>query len=134
MLYRLAVPLLLLLWALPLALHAQSPTALSALSGEFDDPSTLSEWTRLAEVEGWTDKLKTLDVDETAEGALYLEPYPSVWFYDYTAPLLFQEVEGNFIVTTRINVSGAPSSPTRPPPTSRSAPYTGTTTGSRTRR
>ena len=78
-----------------------------AFSDVFDDPTALSEWTRLAEVEGWTDKLKTLDVDATAPGALYLEPYPSVWFYAYTAPLLFKSVEGNFVVTTRIDVSGA---------------------------
>ena len=97
------------MWALPFALHAQPSADLPALSDEFDDPNALSEWTRLAEVEGWTNKLKTLDVDETTEGALYLEPYPSVWFYDYTAPLLFKRVEGNFMVTTRINVSGADS-------------------------
>ncbi|HHP7239948.1 hypothetical protein [Longibacter sp.] len=107
MLNRTLLSLLLLLWAAPLALHAQSPTDLSALSDEFNDPTALSEWTRLAEAEGWTDKLKTLDVDAPAPGALYLEPYPSVWFYDYTAPLLFKTVEGNFVVTTRIDVSGA---------------------------
>jgi hypothetical protein len=56
---------------------------------------------------GWADKLKVLDVNETTPGHLYLEPYPSVWFYDYTAPLLFKSVEGNFVVTTRIDVSGA---------------------------
>ena len=75
--YR-TILVLLLLWVIPPDLHAQSPTDLSALSDEFDDPSALSEWTRLADVECWTDKLKTLDVDETAPGALYLEPYPSV--------------------------------------------------------
>jgi len=107
--HRLATSLLFLLWTLPLALHAQPSADLSALSDEFDDPDALSEWTRLANVEGWTDKLKTLDVDETAEGALYLEPYPSVWFYDYTAPLLFKTIEGNFMATTRINVSGTAS-------------------------
>lgn len=82
------------------------PVALHPLSDEFDASGSLSEWTQLSEVEGWTDKLKMLDVDSTSPGALYLEPYPSVWFYDYTAPLLFKAVDGNFMVTTRINVSG----------------------------
>jgi hypothetical protein len=96
--------LLLLLCALPA--WGQPADRLSSLSDEFDNADTLSDWTRLAEVEGWTDKLKTLDIDAKAPGALYLEPYPSVWYYDYTGPFLFKTVEGNVMVTTRINVSG----------------------------
>lgn len=88
------------------AAQAQSPDSLAALSDDFDDESTLSEWTRLSEAEGWTDKLKVIDVNDTADGHLYLEPYPSVWYYDYTGPFLFKTVEGNVMVTTRINVSG----------------------------
>jgi regulation of enolase protein 1 (concanavalin A-like superfamily) len=29
-----------------------------------------------------------------------------VWFYDYTAPFMFKDVEGDFMVTTRIRVAG----------------------------
>jgi hypothetical protein len=100
------LPVLAAFLLLPIAALAQPTGDLDALSDEFESAASLSDWTRLADVEGWTDKLKTLDVDDTAPGALYLEPYPSVWFYDYTAPLLFKTVDGNFMVTTRINVSG----------------------------
>ena len=93
---------LLLCMASPLV-HAQPSDSLAALSDEFETQRSLSDWTRITDAEGWTDKLKTLTVDD---GALVLEPYPSVWFYDYVGPFLFQRVEGNFMVTTRINVSG----------------------------
>lgn len=84
--------------------HAQPSDSLAALSDEFVTTDALSDWTRISNAEGWADKLKTLAVDD---GTLVLEPYPSVWFYDYTAPLLFKSVEGNFMVTARIDVSGA---------------------------
>jgi hypothetical protein len=107
MLLRFATALVvLLLVASSAALQAQPTDSLARKSDAFDDARSLSAWTRLAETEGWSDKLRTLDVNDTSDGALYLEPYPSVWFYDYTAPFLFKTVEGNFMVTTRINVSG----------------------------
>jgi regulation of enolase protein 1 (concanavalin A-like superfamily) len=35
-----------------------------------------------------------------------MEPYSSVWYFDYGAPFAFREVEGDFMVTTRMRVSG----------------------------
>jgi hypothetical protein len=81
----------------------QPSDSIAALSDEFDAADAPPDWTRITDAEGWADKLKTLTVDD---GALVLEPYPSVWFYDYVGPFLFRRVEGNFMVTTRINVSG----------------------------
>ena len=80
----------------------QPSDSLAALNDEFDTSDALSNWTRITDAEGWADKLKTLAVDD---GTLVPEPYPSVWFYDYVVPFLFRRVEGNFMVTTQINVS-----------------------------
>ena len=93
----------LLLCTIGTPVNAQTNDSLAALSDEFETSDAPSDWTRLTDAEGWADKLKTLTVDD---GALVLEPYPSVWFYDYVGPFLFRRVEGNFMVTTRINVSG----------------------------
>lgn len=93
----------LLLCTIGTPVNAQTNDSLAALSDEFETSDALYNWTRLTDAEGWADKLKTLTVDD---GALVLEPYPSVWFYDYVGPFLFRRVEGNFMVTTRINVSG----------------------------
>jgi len=93
----------LLLCVIATPVHAQQSDPLAALSDEFEPSDAPSDWMHITNAEGWTDKLKTLTVDD---GALVLEPYPSVWFYDYVRPFLFKPVEGNFTVTTRINVPG----------------------------
>jgi hypothetical protein len=98
-----SIVLALLLCTVAAPAQAQPSDRLAALSDEFNTADAPSDWTRLTDAEGWADKLKTLAVDD---GALVLEPYPSVWFYDYVGPFLFRRVEGNFMVTTRINVSG----------------------------
>ena len=77
---------------------------LAALSDEFSDAAKLSQFRQHHEVEGWTNKLKKMEVSST--GSLVLEPYTSVWFYDYSAPFAFKEVEGDFMVTSRLRVHG----------------------------
>lgn len=84
----------------------ERPADLSAMNAEFDTTSDLDGWSWHHRVEGWTNKLKRMDVGETSPGTLYLEPYPTVWFHDYTAPFLFRLIDGDFVVTTRLNVSG----------------------------
>ncbi|MEM6415507.1 MAG: hypothetical protein AAF720_12720 [Pseudomonadota bacterium] len=79
---------------------------ISHLSDDFSDPERLSEWQRIHAQEGWSNKLKRIDVNQTAKGALFMEPHTSVWFYDYVAPFLFKAVDGDFMVTTRVRVKG----------------------------
>ncbi len=79
---------------------------LSALSDEFDDSASLSNWQRFHTLEGWPDKMLVADVDQTVPGALYLEPSSCGWFNDLHAPFLFKEVTGDFIVETRVLAQG----------------------------
>ncbi|TKD00891.1 DUF1349 domain-containing protein [Polyangium fumosum] len=80
---------------------------LALLSDEFEDASTLSQWAKLSDVEGWPEEIKKLDANTANPGNLTLEPYASFWFGDFHAPFLFKKVTGDFIVTTRVLVTGA---------------------------
>jgi hypothetical protein len=80
---------------------------LTALNDDFADASSLGRWKRLSDTEGWPDQVKSLEIDAAAPGVLRLEPYTSFWFGDFHAPYLYQLVTGDFVVTTRVLVSGA---------------------------
>lgn len=89
----------------------QQPTRadLSALNDDFEGASLDPKWQRFEHVYGWPDKLKRIDVGETTEGALHLQPYHGAWVRDRNAPFLFQAVEGDFDVRARVRVRGAAS-------------------------
>lgn len=93
--------------ALPMsATLAQTPATgddIRALSTRFDSPATLAAW-RQHEVPGFSPKWEAPVVQE---GVLLLRPRSSGWFEDMQAGHLYREVEGNFIVTTRLRVEGA---------------------------
>lgn len=79
---------------------------ISDLNDEFNDPSTLNNWSRYSQTEGWPDRLLNIDINTTEPGALFLEPSSSGWFNDLDSPFIFKLVEGDFIVTTRIKATG----------------------------
>lgn len=74
---------------------------LAALSDEFDDPSTLPDWTRLDGINGWPDQLQRIDIGETNPGELFLQPWASAWYADFRAAMLYKEVTGDFVLTAR---------------------------------
>lgn len=82
-------------------------TDLRALNDEFSGRSLDPKWKRFDEQYGWPDKLKRLDVGQTVEGALHLQPYHGAWVRDLNAPFLFQTVTGDFDVRARVRVRGA---------------------------
>ncbi|MDC0667366.1 hypothetical protein [Nannocystis radixulma] len=84
-----------------------APDELAALDDEFDDPASLAGWQTFSRAEGWPDRVKQIDVATTQPGHLTLVPSTSFWLYDHHAPLLFREVTGDFMVTTRVRVTGA---------------------------
>ncbi len=75
----------------------------SKLSDNFTASASLDDWKRFYQNEGWPDMMKRLWIEE---GFLYLEPYTSGWYADYHAPFLFKEIKGDFVVRTRLLVSG----------------------------
>ena len=90
---------------------------LAVLSDEFENAATLSNWTRLNDSEGWNaDKLEVFDVDTTAAGQMRIMPHTTSWYADLTGPLLYKEVNGDFVVTTQLDVRRRNGAAGRPVP------------------
>jgi len=71
------------------------------LSDEFDDASTISNWSRIYQVEGWNNNvLETFDIDTTRPGQMVMMPYSSSWYEEWRGELSYKVVTGNFVVTT----------------------------------
>lgn len=99
---------------------------LSPLSDEFDRAATFPNWQDLGGVEGWvTPSYETADINTTEPGRFHIVPGPNTWFDNFRGLLLFKEVTGDFVVTTRLRVLSRhnPSAPTEVP--SRSFSLTG---------
>lgn len=84
-------------------LSAFSQDSVPFFADEFDEPSTLDTWERFYQVEQWPDMMQHIEIDD---GYLIMEPWTCGWYADYHAPFLFQQVSGDFSVTTRIKISG----------------------------
>lgn len=80
---------------------------LAVLSDEFDDAGTLTRWRRVDRDEQWgTDQLQRYDIGRTRPGWMTMVPYSSSWYRDYRGILSYKPVAGDFVVTTRLRVSG----------------------------
>ena len=78
---------------------------LKVLSTKFDTPQALQNWQEF-QVEGWVPKWEPPRIEK---GKLVLQPRSSGWFEDNYAGHLYREIDGDFIVTTRINIRGTKS-------------------------
>ncbi|WP_146503506.1 hypothetical protein [Rubinisphaera italica] len=89
---------------------------LNHASDEFNDPETLADWQRIFQTEQTeADQLQSINVGKTKPGWMTLIPHTSTWYQDYRGVLVFKEITGNFVVTTRAEItnrdrSGAPRS------------------------
>jgi hypothetical protein len=90
--------------AVPSALaQAPKPAApIDQFSTRFDTPGALQGW-RQHSVPGFSAKWAAPAVED---GRLVLRPTSSGWFEDMQAGHLYREIDGNFIVTTRLRVEG----------------------------
>lgn len=84
--------------------HAQDE--LKELSDEFNDSTSLKQWSLFHQAENFPDKIKHLSVNKDNTGLLQLQPKASGWYADNQAPFLFKTVNGNFDVRAKIRVSG----------------------------
>ncbi|BCX50372.1 hypothetical protein HAHE_42800 [Haloferula helveola] len=107
--------LLSMLSMLSVGLHADD---LWVLSDEFDNAATLANWQDLGVLEGWeTPSFELADIDATEPGRFHVVPGPLTWFANFRGLLLFKEVTGDFVVTTRVRVLSRhnPGDPTEVP-------------------
>ncbi len=89
---------------------------LTPLSDEFNDASTILQFQRVYQVEMWgANQLELFDINTTRPGMMVMMPFTSTWYNDYRGELAFKLVQGDFVVTTDVQVSqrngtGAPRS------------------------
>jgi PfpI family intracellular protease len=88
--------------ATPPAASTQATSDLAPLSTTFTGPRSLDGWTQLA-VPGFAPAWKPVRFENNA---LVIEPRSSGWFEDMIGGHLHREVTGNFIITTRLRVTG----------------------------
>jgi hypothetical protein len=79
---------------------------LASLSDEFNDPATLKNWTLFHEAEGWPNRIEKIDINKSNKGNLTIVPYTCGWVGDLQGIYLFKKIKGDFMVTTRVHVSG----------------------------
>lgn len=84
------------------AAHTASIADIASLSTTFTGPDALQGWTTLS-VPGFADAWKPTRFENNV---LIIEPRSSGWFEDMMGGHLYREVTGNFIVTTRVRVTG----------------------------
>ncbi len=77
---------------------------ISSLSDEFENPATLRNWSRVFETERMgADQLSQFDINRTRSGWMTMVPHASSWYQDYRGVLVYKEVSGDFVITTRVN-------------------------------
>lgn len=77
------------------------------IEADFTASDALDEWQRLRASEEWAgDPIRSLDVGETRQGWLTVEPRTSAWYQDLRGALLYQTISGDVVITTRVAVQG----------------------------
>lgn len=81
---------------------------IAGLSDEFNDANTLPAWYEVNQTEGWGAagaQLNVWDVNTTQPGQMVMQPHSVVWYEDWRGPLVFKEITGDFVVTTRMQIT-----------------------------
>lgn len=79
---------------------------LSQLNDEFDDPSTLSNWLDINEIEQWNaQQLEVHNIDTGTPDHLLMIPHTSSWFQNLRGTLLHKMVNGDFVFTTEVRAT-----------------------------
>jgi len=87
---------------------------IAALSDEFDDPATLCAWTWRHEQEADDVQFSMFDVNATVAGQAAMIPTTSGWYSDWRGPLMFKQVDGDFIFETSVTASSLAAPGTAP--------------------
>ncbi len=83
------------------------PAQIQLLNDEFDDSRSLVNWKNINIVEQWNiEQLESYSIDNGSPGKLQMIPRTASWFGGWRGPLLYKEVSGNFVFTTKVDVLG----------------------------
>jgi hypothetical protein len=89
---------------------------LTELSDEFDSASTITNWHRIYQTEGWSNNvLEQFDINTSHPGRMFMLPHTSSWYAEWRGELTYKTVTGDFVITTDVEPrsrsgSGAPQS------------------------
>lgn len=83
----------------------------AVMNDEFNSPCSINDWQNITQVEGWmtpdgapAEHLEEHDISATYPGELYMMPWTTSWYSDIRGALIFKEITGDFVFTTRIIV------------------------------
>ena len=88
--------------------QVMAATPIAGLSDEFNDAASINQWSEVNHVEGWGPRgaqLNQWTVNAGGEGRMVMQPHSVVWYEDWRGPLVFKEVTGDFVVTTKMRVT-----------------------------
>lgn len=78
---------------------------LQPLGDEFGHAASQARWSNLQEVERWgANQLEAWDVNTTTPGQMRMMPYTSQWYQNLRGVLIFKEITGDFVCTTRVRI------------------------------
>lgn len=83
-------------------------TPIAGLSDEFTDAASINNWSEVNQTEGWGERgaqLNQWTVNANGDGQMVMQPHSVVWYADWRGPLVFKEVTGDFVVTTRMQIT-----------------------------
>jgi hypothetical protein len=93
--------------AVALAAGAGPAGDVAALSDEFEDSGTLASWRHVFREERWNaDQLERFDIGKSQRGWMLMMPFTSTWYQDYRGVMAFKPAKGDFVMTTRLKVTG----------------------------
>ncbi len=95
----------LVFFLMALTASAQQPDLLK-LSDDFEQDNSLANWKFFHDTEKFPDRIRKVDINKTEKGCLYLQPTASGWYADFQAPFMYKELENDFDVRAKINVTG----------------------------
>ena len=77
------------------------------LNDEFNDSRSLVNWKNINIEEEWgIAQLEHYSINDTTAGKLVMIPRTASWFAGWRGPLLYKEVSGDFVFTTKVDAIG----------------------------
>lgn len=85
-----------------------STNDIAPLSDEFDNAASINQWSEVHNTEGWGARgaqLNQWTVNAGGSGQMVMQPHTVVWYEDWRGPLVFKEITGDFIITTKMQIT-----------------------------
>ncbi len=85
-----------------------STNDIAPFSDEFDNAASINQWSEVHATEGWGARgaqFNQWTVNANGSGQMLMQPHSVVWYEDWRGPLVFKEITGDFVITTKMQVT-----------------------------